>query len=124
MAQHLSNAQYDDWHYSNAVVSNGFVFISGCTGVDKDGRCAADPSNQIKQAFDNVSAALALAGLDFSDVVDLTTYHVELQQQIAIFRQIKDQYIHAPYPAWTAIGITELAAEHAIVEIKAIARQR
>jgi enamine deaminase RidA (YjgF/YER057c/UK114 family) len=36
--------------------------------------------------------------------------------------KVKDKYMQAPYPAWTAIGITELAFPGGLVEIKIIAR--
>ena len=36
--------------------------------------------------------------------------------------KVKDNYMADPYPAWTAIGITELAFPGALVEIKIIAR--
>ena len=34
----------------------------------------------------------------------------------------KDRYIHQPYPAWTAIGISELAIPGGLVEIRVSAR--
>jgi enamine deaminase RidA (YjgF/YER057c/UK114 family) len=34
---------------------------------------------------------------------------------------VKDRHIVAPYPAWSAIGVSELIAEGALVEIRAIA---
>jgi enamine deaminase RidA (YjgF/YER057c/UK114 family) len=36
--------------------------------------------------------------------------------------QVKDHYMKPSYPAWTAIGITELALPGGLVEIKVIAR--
>jgi enamine deaminase RidA (YjgF/YER057c/UK114 family) len=36
--------------------------------------------------------------------------------------KVKDHYMKAPYPSWTAIGITELAFPGGLVEIKVIAR--
>jgi enamine deaminase RidA (YjgF/YER057c/UK114 family) len=38
--------------------------------------------------------------------------------------KVKDRYLSAPYPAWTAIGISELAIPGGLVEIKVIARLR
>jgi hypothetical protein len=33
----------------------------------------------------------------------------------------KDRHIAAPYPAWSAIGVSQLITEGALVEIRAIA---
>jgi len=67
---------------------------------------------------------LAAAKLGFSDVVEMTTFHVGLQQHLGTFLAVKDRYLTAPYPAWTAIGIVELAVPGALVEIRVTARLR
>jgi len=43
---------------------------------------------------------------------------VGLQEHIGAFMKVKDEFIKEPYPAWTAIGITELAVPGARVEIR------
>ncbi|WP_267887720.1 Rid family hydrolase, partial [Mycolicibacterium fortuitum] len=50
---------------------------------------------------------LAEAGLNFTDVVEITSYHVGLQQHVQVFGEVKDEFVAAPYPAWTAVGVTE-----------------
>jgi hypothetical protein len=37
--------------------------------------------------------------------------------------KVKDEYVGAPYPAWTAIGVSQLITEGTIVEIRLIARR-
>ena len=39
-----------------------------------------------------------------------------------LIKRIKDEFISEPYPAWTAIGVTELITEGTLVEIRAIAK--
>ena len=65
---------------------------------------------------------LTAAGASIGDIVDLTTFHVGLHANIRTFTKVKDRYVSAPYPAWTAIGISELAFPGGLVEIKAVAR--
>jgi enamine deaminase RidA (YjgF/YER057c/UK114 family) len=36
--------------------------------------------------------------------------------------KVRDEFLKAPWPAWTAIGITELAIPGAHVEIRVLAR--
>ena len=38
------------------------------------------------------------------------------------FTAAKDRVITAPYPAWTALGLIELATDGALAEIRIIAR--
>lgn len=118
------NAKYHKWHFSPAIESGGFLFVSGCTGTRPDGTNSEDVSEQFRQAFKTVEMTLNAAELTFSDVVEITTYHIGLAQHFREFLQVKDEFICEPYPAWTAIGVTELAADGAVIEIKVTARFR
>jgi enamine deaminase RidA (YjgF/YER057c/UK114 family) len=115
-------AKYDRWHFSPAVESGGFLFVSGCTGMRPDGTSSEDVRDQFRQAFKTVEMSLTEAGLTFSDVVEMTTYHVGLKGHFEDFAAVKDEFIAEPYPAWTAIGVSELAADGAVIEIKVTAK--
>lgn len=113
---------YTDWHFSPAVESGGFIFVSGFTGTRPDGFIPESISEQIHEAFRKIAVSLGEAGLSLDNIIEMTTYHVGLRDQIEIFRQIKDGYLNEPYPAWTAVGISELAVEGALIEIKVVAK--
>ena len=114
----------DDWHLSPVLLSADFAFLSGQTGCHADGTVALDPERQFRDTFSFLKANLSAAGLDFDDVVEMTTYHVDLRKHLALFVKVKDEHVSAPYPAWTAIGVTELISEGTLVEIRVIARRR
>jgi enamine deaminase RidA (YjgF/YER057c/UK114 family) len=114
-------AKYDRWHFSPAVKSGGLVFVSGCTGTRPDGTVSKDIKEQFRQAFRTVELSLIEAGVAWSDVIELVTYHVGLKDHFADFVLIKDEFIKEPYPAWTAIGVSELAADGAVIELKVTA---
>ena len=114
---------YKEWHFSPAVESNGFVFVSGCTGERPDGTISDDPGDQSRQAFDTIGLILSSMGLSLADIVEMTTYHVGLHKQMELFLNIKDEYIGEPYPAWTAIGISELSSKEEMIEIRVTARR-
>ena len=57
------------------------------------------------------------AGVDWSAVVDMTTFHTDLPAQIDLFFQVRDRYVSQPYPAWTAIDIDRLYPDRGLVEI-------
>jgi enamine deaminase RidA (YjgF/YER057c/UK114 family) len=113
-----------EWHFSPVLVSGGFAFLSGQTGTHPDGSVASDPQQQFRDAFCFLGANLAAAGLGFDDVVEMTTYHIDLRRHLAAFIKSKDKVIKAPYPAWSAIGVSELITEGTLVEIRVIARRR
>lgn len=113
----------EDWHLSPALDTGDFVFFSGVTGARADLTVAEEPETQIREAFGVLKETLASAGLTFDDVVEMTTYHVDLRTHLQAFTKVKDEFVFAPYPAWTAIGVSELITEGTIVEIRVIARR-
>jgi enamine deaminase RidA (YjgF/YER057c/UK114 family) len=113
---------YDNFHFAPAVKDGNRLFCSGVIGTGPDGKAPADPETQFTLAFESLKSVLEAAGLTFADVIEVTTFHVALQANMRAFMKVKDRYLSAPYPSWTAIGITELAIPDGLVEIKAIAR--
>lgn len=112
-----------EWRFSNVVRSRGLALLSGVTGVSPAGEFSTDPAVQFRRAFDYMGQCLAAAGLGFEHLVEITTYHVDLREHLAAFRAVKDQYLHRPYPAWSAIGVSELITAGALVEIRGIAEE-
>lgn len=117
-------AFYERFHFAPAIKDGDRLFCSGQLGNDSANQLATEPEVQFAQAFANVKAVLEAAGAAFADVVEMTTFHVGLQTHLRTFMQVKDRYLQAPYPAWTAIGVSELAFPGALVEIKVTARLR
>ena len=116
-------SMYDQFHFSPAVRVGKHIFCSGQVGNGPDGKLDPDPAVQISSAFENLRTLLEEAGASLEDIVELTTYHVGFSEHIGVFMQAKDAFIKEPYPAWTAVGVTELAFG-ALVEIKARAIRR
>lgn len=114
---------YDGYHFAPAVVDGEHLRCSGVIGVDPgDGSISDDPAAQFTKAFDNLAEVLEAGGVSFADITEMTTFHVDLQKHLAAFMEVKDRYIKDPYPAWTAIGTTELAIPGGLVEIRVTAR--
>lgn len=113
-----------EWHFSPLIDTGDFIFISGVTSCRADNTVAADPETQFRDAFHFVRLHLDAADLTFDDIVEMTTYHVHLRHHLAVFMRVKDEFISQPYPAWTAIGVSELITEGALIEIRVIAKRR
>ncbi len=113
----------EEWHLSPVLDTGDFPVPLGADW-NKAGRFSfADPETQFRDAFGSIEANLAAAGAGFADVVEMTTYHVDLRKHLDVFIKVKDEHVHAPYPAWSAIGVTELITEGTLVEIRVIARR-
>ena len=114
---------YTDWRMSPGLECDGFVFLTGFTGVTPDGELSADPEQQIREAFRQVARVLETGGLDFGHIVEMTTYHVGLRQHLELFKRIRGEFVQEPYPAWTAIEVAGFVTDGVIVEIRVIARR-
>jgi enamine deaminase RidA (YjgF/YER057c/UK114 family) len=119
-----SNRIFDLFQYSPAVMANGLVFIAGQIGLRADGSIPEDPKEQIDVAFKRIEAVLKHLDLDFTDVVELVSYHVDVGSNLAAFREVKERYIRSDFPAWTILGIAALTRPEFIVEIKVVAATR
>jgi len=115
-------AFYERLHFAPAIRDADRLYCAGVICVGADGAAPADPEAQFTRAFELLTQVLTTAGVSLDDVVDLTTFHVGLQAHLRTFARVKDRFMKAPYPAWTAIGVSELAVPGGLVEIKTVAR--
>lgn len=114
-------ALYERNRYSPAVRSNGFLFVSGQVGSGEDGSPEPDFEAQVRRAFDNLNAVLGAAGCTFADVVDVTMFLVDPENNFEKAWAIVPEYWGAaPYPTLTGIGVSWLYGFQ--FEIKVIAR--
>ena len=119
-----SERVYEKLRYAPAVRVGDVVHVSGVIGSRADGSLDDDPAEQFRLAFTKLGEVLAAAGCTPADVVEMTTFHVGLQQHMRAFMAAKrDAMAGPPHPAWTAIGIVELAVPGALVEIRATAQR-
>ena len=110
-------ALYEKLRFAPAVRHGDLLFLSGQIGL------GATPAEEYRFAWQAIEKTLKAAGAGLEDIVEITSYHVGLQEHGREFQKIKNEFIKAPYPAWTAIGVSELAMPGAHVEIRVIARR-
>lgn len=115
------HALYEAHGYSAAIKSGDLVFVSGQVGSREDGSPEPDFRKQVELAFDNLKAVLDAAGCSIDDIIDVTTFHTDPENQFADIMAVKATvFDQAPYPNWTALGVNWLAGFD--FEIKVIAR--
>lgn len=114
--------QVEEWKLAPGRLVDGTLHCSGQLGFDASGTLPDDAEAQITNAFEALKAVLAAAGASFDDVVEMSSFHVGLQDQLEAFGRVRDRYLRAPYPAQTAVGVAELGAPGALVEINVKAR--
>lgn len=115
------HALYEAHGYSAAIRSGDLLFVSGQVGSRPDGSPEPDFGRQVQLAFDNLKAVLEAAGCTFDDIVDVTTFHTDPENQFGAIMAVKERvFSQRPYPNWTAVGVNWLADFD--FEIKVIAR--
>jgi enamine deaminase RidA (YjgF/YER057c/UK114 family) len=100
---------YDAFHFSQANRVGHTVWVSGQVGVDDKLTPASGMKAQARLAFEGLKRTLAQTGASLEDVVELTTFHIDLRGEMEQFASVKDEYFPRDYPAWTAVGVTQLA---------------
>jgi enamine deaminase RidA (YjgF/YER057c/UK114 family) len=115
---------YERAHYAPAVWDGETLRCSGSLGIDpKTHKVPDDPKAQFAHAFQGIELVLKEAGLQLSDITEMTSFHVDMSKHMGVFAAVKDDFLKEPYPAWSAIGVSELAMG-ALVEIRVNARKQ
>jgi enamine deaminase RidA (YjgF/YER057c/UK114 family) len=112
---------YEETHIPAAVRVGATLRLTGHTGETENGVFSDDAEEQIRQTFRNIALTLAEAEASWSDVVEINSYHVGLLHQAEAVLSIAAEFLEDPYPAWTAVGVTELIHPEALVEISCVA---
>lgn len=107
--------------YSQAVRSNGFLFISGQLGMDPEtGALAAGVGAQAEQALENMQSIVEDQGLSMADIVKTTIFLTNM----ADFQTVNEIYASSftgDFPARSTVQVAALP-KGALVEIEAIAK--
>lgn len=110
--------------YSQAIVANGFIFVSGQIPLDpvKGEIVGSTIEEQAHQVLKNIQAILEAAGSSMANVVKATVYLADMND-FAKMNAVYSQYFSEPYPARAAFQVARLPKDVKI-EIEVIALGR
>jgi enamine deaminase RidA (YjgF/YER057c/UK114 family) len=109
------------YNYSQATRVGDTIWLSGQTGITAEMAPAKGIAAQTRQAFSNLQTVLEEAGATLADIVDLVTFHTDLQGQGQEFMAVKNEVMGGAVHSWTAVGVAQLADPQLLVEIRAVA---
>lgn len=106
-----------DWGFAPAIKIDNRVYVSGVIAAPYEG----DVKEGYRRAWRTIEGMLVKAGASLDDIVEMTTFHTDIANQMDDFKLVKKEFIKAPFPAWTGIGTSGLVLPTGVVEIKVTA---
>lgn len=104
--------------YSQAVISGGYIYVSGQLGLDAKGTFGEGIARQTENAIKNISEILLAAGSSLDRVVKTTCFLADIAD-FASFNEVYGRYFTGK-PARSLIEAAALP-KGSLVEIEAIA---
>lgn len=108
--------------YSNGVVGNGFLFLSGQIGWNENGEFSPGLVEQVRQALANICDVIEEAGAKREQIVRLTWYVTDRQvykSHLAELGVVYREIIGRHFPAMSVVEVRGLVEDAALVEIEA-----
>lgn len=106
---------------SQAVRSNGLLFVSGITPLDTNQKLAlGDFDAQFKQVMTNVGAVLEAGGTDFARVLKCTVILARVQDWSRMNALYASYWLNGSFPARTAFQ-APLPSPDFLVEVECVA---
>ena len=120
--------------YPHIKRAGDFLIVSGTSArradntiagaeVDGFGTTHLDIRQQTKAVIENVRDILASAGARLEDVVEVTTYLVNMND-FAGYNEVYGEYFGYDGPARTTVAVHQLPHPHLLIEIRAMAYRR
>ncbi|MEM6886877.1 MAG: Rid family hydrolase [Pseudomonadota bacterium] len=103
--------------FSPAIRAGDFLFLTGATG----GTMPDSVADQTRIALGKAQSILAAAGANETNVVEMTSYNLDIEQTFTAVQSTLEQVFTPPLPAWTAIEVAGLRRPGALVEFRLVA---
>jgi 2-aminomuconate deaminase len=116
--------------YPHVKRAGDFLFVSGTSarradnsiaGADVElGTTRLDIRAQTRAVIENVREILASAGADLSDIAEISTFLVDMND-FAGYNEVYGEYFDNQGPARTTVAVHQLPHPHLLIEMKAVA---
>jgi 2-aminomuconate deaminase len=120
--------------FPHVKMANGFAFVSGTSSrrpdnsiagasVDAMGTTDLDIREQTRAVIENIRAILQTVGCDLGDLVQITTYLVNMND-FGGYNEVYGSYFDETGPTRTTVAVHQLPHPHLLIEMQAIALMR
>ncbi len=117
------NTYERDFGYSQAVLIDKTLYLSGAVAADANGRLVApgDLAGQMRAAYDNVRRTLAAHGAGFEQVVKETIYTTDMDALLKAADLRFEYYDKERLPASSWVQVQRLIDPGFLVQIEVVA---
>lgn len=116
------NTYEKDFGYSQAVLIDKTLYVSGSVAVDQDGRlvAAGDMAGQMRAAYINIQRTLAAHGATFDEVVKETIYTTNLDAMLKASDVRMDYYDKERLPTISWVQVQRLMDPGFLVMVEVV----
>ncbi|HIF58782.1 MAG TPA: RidA family protein [Rhodospirillales bacterium] len=107
-------------HGAEARAGSRLLFLAGQVGADKNGNIAADFEGQANLAYANIEAILNDAGMEFANLVKMTTFLINTEDGPKM-REIRKSFLKDVRPPHTLLYVSRLANPEFLIEVEGVA---
>ena len=115
-----TEAIYQSYKFSQAVVANGRVEVAGQVGLGPDFSIPDDVAEQARNAFANLKNVLEAAGSSLRHVLHITQYFTDIRDARKVDK-VFVEFFPDNYPARTAVQVVSLVLPNLKLELQATA---
>jgi len=117
------NGYEKDFGYSQAVMIDKTLYISGSVAVDADGRLVApgDMAGQMRAAYTNIGRTLAAHHAEFQEIVKETIYTTDMDALLKASDLRFEYYDKERLPTASWVQVQRLVDPGFLVEIEVVA---
>ena len=113
-------AMQEQLGWADAVVAGDTIYVSGVIAYTLPNDKGLEDAYE--RTFKRLGTILERAGASWADVVEVRSFHTDVNAQIDAMAAVKRRYRPAPDPAWTAVGTSGLLSPTGVTEIALTAR--
>jgi 2-iminobutanoate/2-iminopropanoate deaminase len=117
------NPYEKDFGYSQAVLIDKTLYISGSVAADRSGRLVSpgDMAGQMRAAYSNIRLTLAAHGADFEEVVKETIYTTDMDALLKASDLRFEYYDKERLPTTSWVQVQRLVDPSFLVQIEVVA---
>ena len=115
-----TEAIYNAYKFSQAVVGNGRVDVAGQVGLAADFSIPDDIKSQTRNALTNLRNILEAAGSSLEHVTHLTQYFTDISE-VPASDEVFVEFFPRNYPARTVVQVVSLVLPQLKLEVQATA---